>query len=234
MIRGRATGPGPRTVALPGDRATGSARARRGRVADAIVAIVASLALLVACGTATPATPSASAVTGGSSGPPTAAASTPPSAESSATAGPDAGGPSASIRRWPTNAVTAMIALGAADAELAKAGADLQAAVDREDLAAMRAAADGLAQLVDKLLPNIDDLDAEPTTQAIAKIYHVAFPEISAGAKQLRDAITAGDANGILAGTERLLRGLNDYAPARAQLPDLVAQALAQQRLYVE
>lgn len=127
-----------------------------------------------------------------------------------------------------------MIALGAADTELAKAGADLQAAVEREDLAAMRGAADGLATLVDKLLPDIDDLDAEPTTQPIAKVYHAAFPEISAGAKQLRDAITAGDANGILAGTQRLLGGLNTYAPARAQLPDLVAQALAQQRLYVE
>jgi hypothetical protein len=127
-----------------------------------------------------------------------------------------------------------MIALGAADAELAKAGADLQAAVQREDLVAMRSAADGLATLVDRLLPDIDDLDAEPTTKPIAAIYHASFPEISAGAKQLRDAITAGDAQAILAGVQRILAGLNAYAPAREQLPDLVSQALAQQRLLVE
>jgi hypothetical protein len=127
-----------------------------------------------------------------------------------------------------------MIALAAADAELAKAGADMQAAVGREDLGAMRGAADGLATLVDKLLPDIDDLEAEPATKGIAAIYRASFPEISAGAKQLRDAITAGDANGILAGTQRILAGLQAYAPARDQLPDLVEQALTQQRLYTE
>jgi hypothetical protein len=180
--------------------------------------------LAVACGTASPTTTRS----GTSANPPPAVASGGGSADSGV------GGPSATPRRWARNAASSLIALAAADTELAKAGADLQAAVDREDLAAMRGAADGLATLVDKLIPNIADLEAEPTTQPIAAIYRASFPEISAGAKQLRDAITAGDANGILAGTQRILAGLKAYAPARDQLPDLVGQALTQQRLYTE
>ena len=224
MTRGRAPGPGPRTVALRNHRPARPAFTQRTRSLLPGVAVGATLALLIACGTATPAS-----TRPGVSGGPVASA-----VASGAPGGGGAARPSATPRRWARNAASSLIALAAADTELAKAGADLQAAVDREDLAAMRGAADGLATLVDKLIPNIADLEAEPTTQPIAAIYRASFPEISAGAKQLRDAITAGDANGILAGTQRILAGLKAYAPARDQLPDLVGQALTQQRLYTE
>jgi hypothetical protein len=182
------------------------------------------LVVAVACGTATPAT-----TRPGVSG-------SPAPAVASAGGSSDSGGvgPSATPRRWASHAASSLVALAAADTELGKAGADLQGAVDREDLAAMRGAADGLATLVDKLIPDIGDLEKEPTTQAIAAIYRASFPEISAGAKQLRDAITAGDASGILAGTQRILAGLKAYAPARDLLPDLIEQAVTQQRLYTE
>jgi hypothetical protein len=224
MTRGRAPGPGPRTVALRNHRPARPAFTQRTRSLLPGVAVGATLALLIACGTATP----ASTRPGVSGGPVASAVASGAPGESGAA------GPSATPRRWARNAASSLIALAAADTELAKAGADLQGAVDREDLAAMRGAADGLATLVDKLIPNIADLEAEPTTQPIAAIYRASFPEISAGAKQLRDAITAGDANGILAGTQRILAGLKAYAPARDQLPDLVGQALTQQRLYTE
>ena len=225
MTFARAAGPGPRTVALRNRRPGSTLRVR---AVTSVLVIIGSAALVVACGTATPATPVPSRGSGEPAGP---VASMP---AGSASGGTDGGGPSASVARWASHAATSMIALAAADAELAKAGADLQAAVGREDLVAMRGAADGLATLVDKLLPDIDDLEAEPATKGIATIYRASFPEISAGAKQLRDAITAGDANGILAGTQRILAGLQAYAPARDRLPDLVEQALTQQRLYTE
>jgi hypothetical protein len=126
-----------------------------------------------------------------------------------------------------------MIALGAADAEIGRGGADLQAAVGREDLRAMWGAADGLAKLIDANTANIAALERDPATKGAATIYGKAFPELSQGAKQLRDAITAGDSAGIVAGTKRISEGLADYAAIRDDLPDLVAQALVQQRLYL-
>lgn len=224
MTRGRAADPGPRTVALRNQRPARPTRTLRSGFTLPGVAVAVAVVLAVACGTASPTTTRS----GTSASPPPAVASGGGSADSGV------GGPSATPRRWASHAATSLIALAAADTELGKAGADLQGAVDREDLAGMRGAADGLATLVDKLIPDIDDLEKEPTTQGIAAIYRASFPEISAGAKQLRDAITAGDASGILAGTQRILAGLKAYAPARDQLPDLVEQALTQQRLYTE
>jgi hypothetical protein len=180
------------------------------------------------------------AVACGSASGPLTATVPPIVAPSSSAAAGASGGPgdqpsgSAQPRRWATNAVSAMIALGAIDEEIRRAGIDLQGAVQAEDLKKMWGAADGLAKLIDSQLSNIDSLDQEPATQAIAKIYHASFPEISSGAKQLRDAITAGNSDGIVTGTQKLLDGLNAYAPARPLLEDLVQEALTQKRLYLE
>ena len=128
----------------------------------------------------------------------------------------------------------AVIALGAADGEIEKAGNDLQAAADAQDLKAMWGAADGLATLMDALIPDIDRLELYCGTQAAASIYRKAFPELATGAKQLRDSITAGDANGIVAGSQAIAQGLSDYGPVRQLIGALVEQAIVQQRLLVE
>jgi hypothetical protein len=185
-------------------------------VAGAVAALVV---LAAACGANAPASPR-----GGSGG---------PISSPVGSGAVDPLGPSASIRRWPSRTVDAMVALGAIDDQIANAGADLQAAVQREDLAAMWGAADGLAKLIDAQLPNVAELGKDPATQAAGTIYQGAFPEISAGAKQLRDAITAGDAQAILAGTQRLLNGLHQYEPVRALIPDLLEQAVVQKRMYL-
>jgi hypothetical protein len=149
-------------------------------------------------------------------------------------AGPgDSGAPNPEPTRWPGTTVLAVIALGAADGEIWKAGADLGKAADQQDLKAMWGAADGLATLIDKLSPNIDRLEGFPLTDPVAKQYRAAFPALSAGAKQLRDAITAGDAAGIEAGSRRLAEGLALYGPIRQPMAALVEQAITQQRLLV-
>jgi hypothetical protein len=140
-------------------------------------------------------------------------------------------GPGPSLPRWPGTTVLAVIALGAADGEFQKAGADLAKAADTKDLRAMWGAADGLAKLVDGLMTNVDRLEVYEGTKPIAAVYRSALPEISAGAKQLRDAITAGDAEGITSGYLRILEGTKRYAPIRQQIGGLVEQALVQQRL---
>jgi hypothetical protein len=126
-----------------------------------------------------------------------------------------------------------MVALGAADAEIGKAGADLQAAVDKQDLRAMWGAADGLAKLIDANMPNIAALELDPATKDAAAVYRKAFPDLSAGAVQLRDSITAGDSAGILAGSRRIGQGITEYATIRSGLTDLIQQAIVQQHLLV-
>jgi hypothetical protein len=88
--------------------------------------------------------------------------------------------------------------------------------------------------MIDGLMPNIDGLELYAGTKPAAVIYRKAFPELSAGAKQLRDAITDGNANGIVAGSQAIAQGLADYAPVRQLLGALVEQAVLQQRLLVK
>ena len=204
MIRARVAGPGPRTAAL--------------HRAAPILALLALVVALGACGTANKPTPSG-----------TSSISTQPPR---ATPG-GSGGPEPTPPRWPGTTVLAVIALGAADGEIQKAGADLQKAADDEDLKAMWGAADGLAKMIDGLMPNIDRLTSYPLTKPVGDLYARAFPEISAGAKQLRDAITSGDAAGITAGSQQMAKGLADYGPIRMQIAGLVEQAIVQQRLYL-
>ena len=128
----------------------------------------------------------------------------------------------------------AVIALGGADGEIRKAGDDLQAAANAQDLKAMWGAADGLATMINGLMPDIDRLEVYDGTKPVAALYRTAFPELLAGAKQLRDSITSGDANGIVAGSQAIAQGLADYAPIRQQIAGLVEQAILQQRLLVE
>ena len=160
-----------------------------------------------------------------------------PTASTAAAASADPGGsagPEASAARWPGTTVLATIALGAADGEILKAGIDLSRAADQQDLKAMWGAADGLAKMIDALTPNIARLEVYAKTQPAATLYRKAFPELAAGAKQLRDAITAGDANGIVAGSRQIQQGLVDYEPVRQVIAGLVEEAIVQQRLLLQ
>ncbi len=232
MTRQRAPGPGPRTVALHRvDRATGS---------------LFVLALVVAaCGASIvgPSSPSGASAGPKVSSPASLSAGVPsncpgaavgPAAPTASSAPAGSDRPTPTPPRWPGTTVLAVIALGAADGEIEKAGNDLQAAADAQDLKAMWGAADGLAKMVDALIPDIDRLDLYCGTQAAASIYRKAFPELSAGAKQMRDSITGGNVNGIVAGSQAIAQGLADYAPVRMVIGGLVEQAIVQQRLLVE
>ena len=223
MTFDRSRGPGPRTSGQPDPRAQGhrsdAARARlTARAAAALLSLVAALAV-AACGSAAPI----------GSRPPGASLAVP-----SGAAGPSAAADASQRTFWPNTTALGTIALGAADGEIQKAGDDLQAAADRQDLKAMWGAADGLATMIDGLMPNVARMESYPATAAAGAIYRKAFPELLAGAKQLRDAITAGNAAGVQAGALQISQGLADYAPVRSMMDALVQQALAQQRLLVK
>lgn len=198
-----------------------------------LAAIALLLTLLVAaCGAAT-------VTSSPSSGP---SASPAGDASSSAGAGsPGAASPGASDEAvgpkptsWPGGVVEAVIILGKADADIQAAGADLGAAAAYEDLEAMWGAADGLATLIEKLQGQVDRIRDYPVTQAAAKAYDASFPDMLAGAKQIRDSIKAGDGAGLTAGFQRLAAGTQAYEAARKEIGPLVEPALLMQRILVK
>ena len=88
--------------------------------------------------------------------------------------------------------------------------------------------------MIEALMPNLDRIESYPLTKPVGQLYRTAFPELSAGAKQLRDAITAGDSAGVVAGSQQIAKGLGHYGPIRQQIAALVEQAIVQQRLYLK
>ncbi|MEO8469942.1 MAG: hypothetical protein ABI573_09780 [Chloroflexota bacterium] len=140
------------------------------------------------------------------------------------------GTPGPNPTRWPGTVVLAIIKMGEIDGEIAKAGKDLAAAADTQDVAAMRGAADGLIPVIKDVQPSVDPLLRWDRTKVLAGYLQTAYPLMLDGATQLRDALTAGDAAGVEAGSQKLAAGLNAYAPARALLVDLVPEALLQKR----
>ena len=155
-------------------------------------------------------------------------------ASSGASATPVGGGPAPSATPWPGDVVEAIVILGKADAQIQAAGADLGAAAAYKDLQAMWGAADGLATLLDRLQTQVPRIAAYPASAPAAAAYDKALPDMLAGAKQLRDAITAGDAAGIEAGSQRLATGLQAYQDARQLMGPLVDRALLMQRLLLK
>jgi len=153
----------------------------------------------------------------------------PTSGASAGTSSGDVAGPSPTS--WPGPIIEAVMNLATADAQIQSAGTDLANAATYEDLKAMWGAADGLATLLDKLTFEVSRIKDYPATQDAYNAYNVAVPEMLTGAKKLRDAITAGDAAGVTAGSQQLSVGLQAYASARRLIGPLADQALLMKKL---
>jgi hypothetical protein len=184
------------------------------RTSPVAAGVVLLLTLLVAACAATTVTPSPSVGV--------------PSASSTAAALAPSATP------WPGDVVEAVVILGKADAEIKAAGADLGAAAAYEDLDAMEGAADGLATLIERLETQVPRIKDYPETAPAAAAYEQAFPDMLAGAKELRDAIKSGDTAGISAGSQQLSKGLEAYQQARRLIGPLVDQALLMQRILLK
>jgi hypothetical protein len=170
------------------------------------------------------------AACGAAAGTPSPAAT--PSTTPLAGASGEANGPQPTS--WPGGVVEATVILGKADLDIKNAGADLGAAAAYEDLEAMYGAADGLATLIDRLIPQVDRIRDYPTTAAVAKAYDASLPDMSAGAHKIADSIKAGDSAGLTAGVEQLAKGTAAYEDARKQIGPLLETALLMQRILVK
>jgi len=145
------------------------------------------------------------------------------SAVSAATPGPQA-------TPWPANVVDSVLALAAADTELWKAGADIAKAANAKDVEAMWGAADGMVKLITAMMPDVGNLEAYPYTAELGAKYRAALEPMLAGATQLRDSITAGDAAGVVAGSKQIGAGITLYADVRKILQAYVDQALTMKK----
>lgn len=201
---------------MTGARASSrSPRAGAPTTAAPILALLAALLVVAAaCGVATP------------TGSPAASAS----ASAAASGGPS-GSRGPAPTRWPGSSVEAIKALGAADTEISKFLADFTVAIEANDLPAMWGAADGLAKMLEGLMPNIDRLENYPPMQPLADAYRGAFPAALEAAKLVRDSIDAEDPDGISRGAVALFEALGKYAALKPDLASWVEQSLLQQRL---
>jgi len=80
----------------------------------------------------------------------------------------------------------------------------------------------------------VDTLEGYPPTQPLAETYRAAFPVMLEGATQLRDSITAGDAKGVVAGSQRLAEGIALYADVRSMLEGYVKKAMTMKKTLVK
>jgi hypothetical protein len=198
------------------------ARAVGTRGARAAVTLLAAGMLVVGCGSAV-SSPSAGPSAGVSG-----AATAPAASRSGSSDAANAPAPSATP--WPGGVVEAVMILATGDAQIKAAGADLGNAAAYQDMKAMWGAADGLATLIERLQTQVPRIAEYPETAAAAAALSAAFPDMLAGSRALRDAITASDAAGITSGSEQLSAGLGKYAAARRLIGPLADDALLMQK----
>ena len=184
---------------------------------------VAGLALLVALLLAACAGTTASQ-SPGASAPPASAGSGAPSSSDATGSGPKP-------TTWPGDIVEAVVNLGTADSQIQAAGNDLQAAAASQDVQKMWGAADGLVKLLELLPGQVDRLRGFPVTAAAVASWDAALPDMIAGAKGIRDSITAGDGPGVTAGFEQLAKGTTAYEATRKLMAPLVENAILMKRL---
>src|SRR5438552_1518606 len=151
---------------------------------------------------------------------------------SSAASSDEGAGPSESPvgTFWPEEVPPAIVALGAGDNEIRKAGVDMGAAVAQEDLHGMAGAAGGLANLTAGLLPDAQAVARYGPFSDLGNRAVTALTHLHDGAVALSDAIRAGNAAKILSASTAIGQALEEYGAVRPGLSDLVPEALRQQR----
>ncbi|MCI0347252.1 MAG: hypothetical protein L0221_17710 [Chloroflexi bacterium] len=131
---------------------------------------------------------------------------------------------------WPANTIEVAIALGAADAEIQEAASDLQAAVEDQDIVLMHDSAEQFATLLEAMLGRVGALTGYPGTAELGRGLEDAYTLMRDGTARIRDATTAGDSDGVVAGYLTVTEGLGRYAEVRPALAEAATQALFMRR----
>ena len=135
---------------------------------------------------------------------------------------------------WPANTVEVTIALAAADAEIGKAFTELNTAADTEDPELMRGAADGLATLLEAMMPRVSALTGYSATADLGAGLEQSYGALHAAAVKIRESIDSGDTNGVVTGFNQLAVAIDLYADQRQALSDAGSQAIFMKRTLLQ
>jgi hypothetical protein len=134
---------------------------------------------------------------------------------------------------WPGSVVSAIIALGAADASFSKLGNDLQQTIDTNDLKGLlQVTTDGLTFLKGAQ-KNIPKLQAYSLTKPLGDTLATAYQQMIDGLQKTHDSLVNGDSAGVTTGFEAFVAGNTLYGTVRADLSDKAQQAIFMQRVYL-
>lgn len=143
---------------------------------------------------------------------------------------PTAGIPNPNTQIWPTDVISATIALAAMDNEVKKAGDDLTKAADTADLVLLLGAAEGLAKLAGDSIPNARILIGWADTKAVGDAYLPALTAIQVSAQGLATAVRGNDPAGVTSNSQSLGQAIGLYAKARPLIVDVADKALEMQK----
>jgi hypothetical protein len=135
-------------------------------------------------------------------------------------------GESPQATRWPSTVVEAVVALGAADGDLAKAGNDLNDAVQAGDLTLLLKTTDNVKTFLVGNQKNIPALQGYPLLKPVGDQLATAYTQMIAGVSQIHDSLVSGNAPGVTAGFQQFVQGSQTYGNVRAALSDAAQQAV--------
>ena len=174
----------------------------------AVLLLAAVLAAIVACGGASPGPTGSGAPTAGNVGPrPT---------------------------HWPSEVVESTVALGLADSEFVKVGADLTAAVDSGNMENLLTSARDVEAFLTGNRKNIPRLQGYGETKAVGDRLAAAYDQMIAGITQVRESLEGGDAGGVTTGFQTFVAGNTAYSGVRSDLGVLVEQAIFMKKLLLQ
>ncbi len=126
--------------------------------------------------------------------------------------------------------IGSVLAIGATDSEIRKAGDDLQRAAAAEDIRLLYGASGGLARLADSAIGNARALEAYPATKSLGEKLRLAYTEMRTGATHLRTGVELRNGLAITEGSRKIADAMRQYGELRPEIADLVPQALQMQR----
>jgi hypothetical protein len=140
------------------------------------------------------------------------------------------GSPAPKPTNWPTGTVEAAIALGAANGEFTKMTDDIAAAVDSQDPARIATAMNDALTFLTGNQQNIVKLQDYAGTEDLGDRVAPVYAKMIAGATQVRDALTSGDAAGVEAGFTAFFEGSTAYAGLSSDVAAAAERALFMKR----
>jgi hypothetical protein len=135
---------------------------------------------------------------------------------------------------WPSEVVESTVALGLADSEFVKVGADLKAAIDSRNMETLLTSAKDVEAFLTGNRKNVPRLQGYGETKDVGDRLAAAYDQMIAGITEVRESLESGDADGVTTGFQTFVAGNTAYSAVRSDLGVLVEQAIFMKRLLLQ